>query len=270
MLHRDIKPDNFLIGSSKHQNLIYLIDFGLAKRFRDIKTGDHIPYKEGKDLTGTVRYASLNTHLGIEQSRRDDLEALGFILLYFLRGSLPWQGLHAKNKEEKYNAIKEKKKATTIELLCQDQPVEFASYLKACRKLGFDEKPDYGMLRKLFRDLFNTKGFEYDYIYDWLIQRQSTFRSLETRPDLESNLDQYIEEEEEKKEEVKRKEVEEAKEVIKKPEIKKVQSKKVPARGTGTALAPKPKPKIAANNIKGGIPAPKIVTTNPKVINFSF
>lgn len=106
-LHRDIKPDNFLVGNSK-ANMIYLIDFGLAKRFRNPKTGQHIPWKENKNLTGTARYASLFTHLGYEQSRRDDLEGLGYVMLYFLKGELPWQGLKAKNKSEKYAKIKEK------------------------------------------------------------------------------------------------------------------------------------------------------------------
>merc|ERR1739848_455453 len=102
-LHRDIKPDNFLMGLGKKGNLVYAIDFGLAKRFRDPRTHQHIPYRENKNLTGTARYTSINTHLGIEQSRRDDMESLGYVMLYFCRGSLPWQGLKAATKKQKYD-----------------------------------------------------------------------------------------------------------------------------------------------------------------------
>lgn len=106
-----------------------MIDFGLAKRFRNPKTGQHIPWKEGKNLTGTARYASLFTHLGYEQGRRDDLEGLAYVLLYFLRGKLPWQGIPAKTKKEKYEKIKQKKQNTPIDELCAKVPNEFAKYL---------------------------------------------------------------------------------------------------------------------------------------------
>jgi len=166
-----MKPDNFLVGIGKKQHLIYMIDFGLAKRYRDPKSGEHIPYRDNKALTGTARYASVNTHLGIEQSRRDDLESIGFILIYFLKGTLPWQGLQAKTKDDKYNKIKEKKISTTIEALTRGLPEEFSTYLQYCRGLKFEEKPDYNYLRKLFKDIMHKNGFEYDYNYDWVVKK---------------------------------------------------------------------------------------------------
>ena len=106
IIHRDIKPDNFLIGSSDQtRDNVYIIDFGLAKSYLTNKN-EHIPFKDGKNLTGTARYVSLSTHKGIEQSRRDDLESIGHVLLYLLIGQLPWQGLPGKNKTEKYEQIK--------------------------------------------------------------------------------------------------------------------------------------------------------------------
>ena len=121
-IHRDIKPENFLIGLGKRSNQVFLIDFGLAKKFRDAKTHQHIPYKENKNLTGTARYASVNAHLGIEQSRRDDLEGVGYVLVYHVKGKLPWQGVTAQNKAEKYHKIMEKKMSTPVEYLCADLP----------------------------------------------------------------------------------------------------------------------------------------------------
>ncbi|KAF7843530.1 casein kinase 1-like protein 2 [Senna tora] len=168
-LHRDIKPDNFLMGLGRRANQVYVIDFGLAKKYRDTSTHQHIPYRENKNLTGTARYASMNTHLGIEQSRRDDLESLGYVLMYFLRGSLPWQGLKAGTKKQKYEKISEKKVSTSIESLCRGYPSEFASYFHYCRSLRFDDKPDYSYLKRLFRDLFIREAFQFDYVFDWTI-----------------------------------------------------------------------------------------------------
>ena len=169
-LHRDIKPDNFLIGLGRKANLIHCIDFGLAKKYRDPKTHQHIPYRENKNLTGTARYASINTHLGIEQSRRDDLEALGYILMYFLRGSLPWQGLKAATKKQKYDMISEKKMSTPVEALCRSYPSEFGTYLNYCRSLKFADKPDYSYLRKMFKDLFFREGYADDHNFDWTLK----------------------------------------------------------------------------------------------------
>nr|VDC86694.1 unnamed protein product [Brassica rapa] len=168
-LHRDLKPDNFLMGLGRRANQVYIIDFGLAKKYRDNTTHQHIPYRENKNLTGTARYASMNTHLGIEQSRRDDLESLGYILMYFLKGSLPWQGLKAGTKKQKYERISEKKVSTSIESLCRGYPSELASYFHYCRSLRFDDKPDYNYLKRIFRDLFVREGFQLDYVFDWTI-----------------------------------------------------------------------------------------------------
>ncbi|KAF7818446.1 casein kinase 1-like protein 6 [Senna tora] len=168
-LHRDIKPDNFLMGLGRKANQVYAIDYGLAKKFRDLQTHKHIPYRENKNLTGTARYASVNTHLGIEQSRRDDLESLGYVLMYFLRGSLPWQGLKAGTKKQKYDKISEKKMSTPIEVLCKSYPSEFVSYFHYCRSLRFEDKPDYSYLKRLFRDLFIREGYQFDYVFDWTI-----------------------------------------------------------------------------------------------------
>jgi len=166
-LHRDIKPDNFLIGLNKRSNHVYVIDFGLAKKYRDPKTMQHIPYVDKKNLTGTARYASINTHCGIEQSRRDDLESLGYVLMYFNRGSLPWSGLKAATKKQKYEKIMEKKISTPIDVLCRGYPQEFATFLNYTRGLRFEDKPDYSYLRKLFSAIVAKEGIVFDYMFDW-------------------------------------------------------------------------------------------------------
>jgi len=133
----------------------------------------HIPYCEGKSLTGTARYASVYAHIGIEQSRRDDLEAIGFVLMYFLRGSLPWQGIQTKNKKEKYDKIKQTKVSTSFDSLCTGFPEEFLSYLNYCHKLAFEDKPDYSYLTQLFRNLYLHNGLDYDFIYDWILLKNN-------------------------------------------------------------------------------------------------
>ncbi|VDC06784.1 unnamed protein product [Peniophora sp. CBMAI 1063] len=171
LIYRDIKPDNFLVGvpGTKNANVIHLIDFGMAKHYRDPKTKVHIPYRERKSLSGTARYMSINTHLGREQSRRDDLESLGHVFMYFLRGGLPWQGLRAATNKQKYEKIGEKKQSTPIAELCEGFPEEFAIYMNYVRKLGFEENPDYDFLRELFTKVLRNAGEQEDGVYDWML-----------------------------------------------------------------------------------------------------
>ncbi|KAF2742526.1 kinase-like protein [Sporormia fimetaria CBS 119925] len=170
LIYRDIKPDNFLIGrpNSKAANVIHVVDFGMAKQYRDPKTKQHIPYRERKSLSGTARYMSINTHLGREQSRRDDLEALGHVFMYFLRGGLPWQGLKAATNKQKYEKIGEKKQTTAIKDLCDGFPEEFNKYLSYVRNLGFEDTPDYDYLRELFTQALKSTGEIEDGEYDWM------------------------------------------------------------------------------------------------------
>ena len=168
-LHRDIKPENFVIGLNEKSNLVYLIDYGLSKRYKDKNSGQHIPYRENKQLVGTVRYASVNAHLGIEQSRRDDLEGIGYVLVYFYLGRLPWQNKTDKGKPLTQK-ITEKKLTTPPELLCKKMPREFSYYFHYCKNLKFEDRPDYNSLKSMFADLLMSRmklnGIK-ELIYDW-------------------------------------------------------------------------------------------------------
>jgi serine/threonine protein kinase len=154
IIHRDIKPENFLIGL--HNNNIHVIDFGLCKSYKDAE-GSHIPFSTNKKLVGTIRYAPVNSHKGWEQSRRDDLESIGYLLVYFLKGTLPWQGLGVKeklSKDEKYQLILECKEKISPEQLCSGLPKEFKQYFEHVKELAFSDKPNYSYLYGLFNKLF--------------------------------------------------------------------------------------------------------------------
>mmetsp|Transcript_39509 Transcript_39509/g.92922 ORF Transcript_39509/g.92922 Transcript_39509/m.92922 type:complete len:523 (-) Transcript_39509:42-1610(-) len=168
-VHRDIKPENFVIGRGSEIGTIYMIDFGLAKRYKGPRELPHIPYREGRSLTGTARYASINSHKGAELSRRDDLEAIGYLLIYFLTGSLPWQGIKDESKEDRYRKIMECKMALKPEDLCKGLPVMFVSYLYYCKSLRFEDKPDYAYLRRLCKDLVVRSQFPNDGKFDWMV-----------------------------------------------------------------------------------------------------
>jgi len=173
-VHRDIKPENFLIEKNANDHYIYLIDFGLAKKFRCEHTNIHITYKENKAMTGTARYASRNAHKGIEQSRRDDLESIAYVLIYFMKGSLPWQGLKSLKKEDKMKKIQEIKEKIGAQKLCEGLPKEFAMILEYCQNLNYDQDPDYVYLVKILKDLFKSEKYENDFLYDWLILKNNS------------------------------------------------------------------------------------------------
>lgn len=172
MIHRDIKPENFVMGTGDKGHHVYLIDFGLSKKYWDSRTNQHIPYKEGKPLTGTARYCSINTHLGFEQSRRDDLESIGYLLIYFAKGFLPWQGIRVPDPDQKTARIGEKKFAIGVDYLCRDEPVAFMKFLKYARALKFEEVPDYDWCRSLFSEMLDRENLARDWIFDWVVKRQ--------------------------------------------------------------------------------------------------
>ena len=172
IIHRDIKPDNFTMDYEKG-TILYLLDFGLAKQYRSSKTLEHYPMKKNKKLTGTARYASINALRGNDQSRRDDLESIGYVLIYLLEGALPWQGIEAKTKEEKYAKILYKKEITPPEELCKGYPDELVNYLKYTKNLEYEEDPKYDYLIELFQKIIKIDLNEMiDYRYDWIISKE--------------------------------------------------------------------------------------------------
>ncbi|KAL9077323.1 MAG: hypothetical protein Q9157_003390 [Trypethelium eluteriae] len=178
-VHRDIKPENLLIGDGKQGNIVYVTDIGLAK-----EVGEPGLYQYS--LIGTMRFASVNAHLGVgkygslevqfltdsslaEQSPRDDMESLGYVLVYLLQGRLPWQGLKVDSSKQKEQCILQRKQSPAEHDLYADAPEEFKRYFDHVRSLKFEERPNYSYLRRLFQSLFRRQAFEYDHVFDWTV-----------------------------------------------------------------------------------------------------
>ena len=200
IIHRDIKPDNFVLGLDNKSHIIYILDFGLSKKFRSSRTHQHIKFSVNKKLTGTARYASINALKGCEQSRRDDLEAIGYVLLYFLRGSLPWQGLHVNKGEDRYKKILQKKKGTSAEDLCKGFPNEFVEYINYTRNLEFEADPDYKFLRGLLTTVLEKQNSQFDFYYDWLTEKPNITDEIAFERYIKNNPEISLEMPEEKKE----------------------------------------------------------------------
>lgn len=167
-IHRDIKPENFSIGLD-NTSKIYLIDFGLCIKYID-SNGNHIPFEENIPFVGTIRYCSINTHYGILQSRRDDLESFGYVILHFLLGNLPWQGVVLSNKEKKASTIFNKKLSVIIENLLYDYPVQFTYYFHYVKSLGYNETPNYEYLKDLFYEILTKEihlDNNLDFDFEW-------------------------------------------------------------------------------------------------------
>jgi serine/threonine protein kinase len=160
-IHRDIKPNNFMFGVGNKKYDLHILDFGLSKKF--FKNKKHIEIKTNKSLVGTARYTSINIHNGIEPSRRDDLESICYMLIYFLKGSLPWQGLKKQKDVDHIDLIGEVKLSTSVKILCKDIPECFVNFIEYIRNLSFEERPDYKYLKNLLIDYSSQNKINLEY-----------------------------------------------------------------------------------------------------------
>jgi casein kinase I family protein HRR25 len=177
IIHRDIKPDNFCMGLGSNSKYVYIVDFGLGKKYRSSSTLMHYPLLNNKKLTGTPRYASINALKGFEQSRRDDLESLAYTLVYLIKGELPWQEIIAKTKDERNKKILEKKMEISSRKLCEGLPLEFAKFLDYVKNLQYTDNPDYEYLRNLLKIILKENNLSYNYLYDWTTSEEIKIRA---------------------------------------------------------------------------------------------
>ncbi|CAD8142709.1 unnamed protein product [Paramecium octaurelia] len=185
VIHRDLKPENVLVGKDKEKNQLYLVDFGIAKQFKD-KDDKHIPFKDNKPFFGTSRYASIAAHKGHELSRKDDLESLGYMLIFLLKGSLPWQNVSHKNEEEKVKIVGLMKMRISSQELCQDLPIEFMRFIDLVKKMSYREKPGYKYFQQLFRRVAIQQQVEYR--FDWLDEKNQEKKSSSVSPKKQQSI----------------------------------------------------------------------------------
>ena len=172
IIHRDIKPENFTTGF-EDISTIYLIDFGISRKYRSSRTLKHVKYALTGRMFGTVRYASYNASRGVEQSRRDDLESIANMLIYIYTGKLPWKGINLKDRQrkKKYLEMLLLKKFTSPEKICEGMPDEFVDFYKYCKSLNFEQDPDYEYLRNIFRKILSNCLVLNDYKFSWILNK---------------------------------------------------------------------------------------------------
>ena len=172
IIHRDIKPHNFLCGKNNPE-VIYLIDFGFARKYRSSRTGKHIKYKWLKYAYGSLRYYSINANRGYELSRRDDLESFGYMLVYLAKLYLPWISTEELDIEKaiKIEAIYKLKNSSTPETLCKGLPKEFAEFVRYSRNLDFEQDPNYDYLKSLFANILVKNQQKNDFNFFWIVNK---------------------------------------------------------------------------------------------------